>query len=494
MAGEGLFFTGVVLKNNRDLIQEQATRDSLQIQKDQLKLQQDEAAARRRQEREEGSKAISYSGDDINARLQDPYRANYDEYRGYMEQNSLDVYNLVPDAVQKRGDFESTLVTDGEKLKKISLDYKVIKDKIATGEIDTSKILTNPETGKFIFEENFDNIVNGYSGGESLDSLMSNFSLEYGDVVDVVDFIDPSNGLLDDILAKKENVAKVDKFQKDGKVTTTTNVLTDNVLNQFKQELRESLRLDQDGNYDVLEFQSLLQGQQAFVFADGSSGDARRAFANTSKENGGAGMAGNVGDTFLNKLDPKNQSFDQDLYNQYVEFIISEETKKAQSRYKPQVSVTEGSLKKGGTQEGLSQEDIDFLSGPSKSTLSYGNVQLKFDAGMYDDVTDRNIEVNIVPKSLLPGQGELQEFFEKQYKDEVGDTNKSVKGQVTRLGLTADNVKVASVKFGKKEYLIPYESISSEIAELKKTSVGYKIGQFESESTPQGIDTSKYNK
>ena len=148
----------------------------------------------------------------------------------------------------------------------------------------------------------------------------------------------------------------------------------------------------------------------------------------------------------------------------------------------------------GDAQEGLSQEDIDFLTGPSKSKLSYGNVQLKFDAGMYDDVTDRNIEVNIVPESLLPGQGELQEFFEKQYKDEVGDTNKSVKGQVTRLGLTVDNVKVASVKFGKKEYLIPYESISSEIAELKKTSVGYKIGQFESESTSQGIDTSKYNK
>ena len=56
MAGEGLFFTGVVLKNNRNLLQEQATRDSLQIQKDELKLRQDEAAARRRKEREEGGR------------------------------------------------------------------------------------------------------------------------------------------------------------------------------------------------------------------------------------------------------------------------------------------------------------------------------------------------------------------------------------------------------------------------------------------------------
>ena len=34
MAGEGLFFTGVVLKNNRDLIQEQATRDQLKLAKE----------------------------------------------------------------------------------------------------------------------------------------------------------------------------------------------------------------------------------------------------------------------------------------------------------------------------------------------------------------------------------------------------------------------------------------------------------------------------
>ena len=494
MAGEGLFFTGVVLKNNRNLIQEQATRDSLQIQKDQLKLQQDEAAARRRKEREEGTKAISYSGQDINARLQDPYRANYDEYKNYMNENSLDIYDLVPDAVKKRGDFESALVTDGEKLKKISLDYKVIKDKIAAGQIDTSKILTNPQTGKFIFEENFDSIVNGYSGGESLDSLMKNFSLEYNDVIDVVDFIDPSNGGFDDILANEKNKPKVDKFQKDGIITTTIDVATDSVLNQFDQFLRENLRLDQNGDYDVMEFRALLQGQQFMVFADGSSGDARKAFANTSKENGGAGLGGNVEDTFLKKLDPKDKSFDEGLYEEYVEFFINEQKKKQKLRYPQQVSTTEGSLKKGGTQESLSQEDIDFLTGPSTSTLSYGDVQLKFDAGMYDDVTDRNIEVNIVPESLLPGQGELQEFFEKQYRDEVGDTNKSVKAQVSRLGLTTDNVKVASVKFGKKEYLIPYESISSEIQELKKTSVGYKIGQFESESTPQGIDTSKYNK
>ena len=33
MAGEGLFFTGVVLKNNRDLIQEEAVREQLRLRR-----------------------------------------------------------------------------------------------------------------------------------------------------------------------------------------------------------------------------------------------------------------------------------------------------------------------------------------------------------------------------------------------------------------------------------------------------------------------------
>jgi len=484
MAGEGLFFTGVVLKNNRDLIQEQATRDSLQIQKDQLKLQQDEAAARRRQEREEGTKAISYSGDDINARLQDPYRANYDEYRGYMEKNSLDVYNLVPDAVQKRGDFESTLVTDGEKLKKISLDYKVIKDKIAAGEIDTSKILTNPETGKFIFEENFDSIVNGYSGGESLDSLMSNFSLEYGDVVDVVDFVDPSNGLLDDILAKKENVAKVDKFQKDGKITTTTDVLTDNVLNQFDQSLRESLRLDKNGDYDVMEFRALLQGQQDFVFADGSSGDARRAFANTSKENGGAGKAGNVEDTFLKKLDPKDQSFDEDIYNQYVEFIISEEKKKAKSRYKPQVSVTEKTGEQGET---LTEKDLSLITAEPKNVDQVNGLELKLDANQAATATIKDVQLTLKDLQSVEGQqlGGLMEpesvIANLEYFDPGAESFRADVKRITVLN-DANSTPVAEVDHNGKRMLVPLYLLHSELEKkFKEGSEGAKLIQYSRE-------------
>ena len=482
MAGEGLFFTGVVLKNNRNLIQEQATRDSLQIQKDQLKLQQDEAAARRRQEREEGSRAISYSGDDINARLQDPYRSNYDEYRGYMEKNSLDVYNLVPDAVQKRGDFESTLVTDGEKLKKISLDYKVIKDKIVAGQIDTSKLLTNPETGKFIFEENFDNIVKGYSSCESLDSLMSNFSLEYDDVVDVVDFVDPSNGSFDDILAK--NKPKVDKFQKDGRITTTTDVATDSVLNQFDQFLRESIRLDQNGDYDVMEYRALLQGQQFMVFADGSSGDARKAFANTSKENGGAGLGGNVEDTYLKKLDPKDQSFDEDLYNQYVEFFINEQKKKQKLRYPQQVSTTQKAEDK---KDVLTEKDLSLITAQPKNVDQVNGLELKLDANQVSTVTVPNVEITVNDLKAVEGQ-QLGSIVEPESVigtlEYFDDQSESFRADVKRITVLNDaqSTPVAELDYKGKRMLVPLYLLHSELEKkFKAGSEGAKLIQYSRE-------------
>ena len=156
--------------------------------------------------------------------------------------------------------------------------------------------------------------------------------------------------------------------------------------------------------------------------------------------------------------------------------------------------LTKKPTKKDDEQEGLSQKDIDFLSGPSSKIKPYGDVNFKLDKGMSDDLSDRSIQVNLIPESLFPGQGELQERFNDLYKDAVSDGSKGVEAQVTKVGLTTNNEKVAIVNYGTEEFLIPYESISSEIAELKKTSVGYKIGQLESESTPQGIDTSKYNK
>lgn len=58
MAGEGLFFTGVVLKNNRDLLKEQEARERLAMDKERLAMEKEELAARRKEARKKNYKGL----------------------------------------------------------------------------------------------------------------------------------------------------------------------------------------------------------------------------------------------------------------------------------------------------------------------------------------------------------------------------------------------------------------------------------------------------
>ena len=58
MAGEGLFFTGTVLKNSRNLLQEQAAREQLKLQNEQLDLQREEKIQARKDARAKNEKGL----------------------------------------------------------------------------------------------------------------------------------------------------------------------------------------------------------------------------------------------------------------------------------------------------------------------------------------------------------------------------------------------------------------------------------------------------
>jgi hypothetical protein len=485
MTGDGLFFTGVVYKRNLDLFAQQATRDQLKIQKEELELRKQEAVERRKKLREAGKvQPKDYSLDNMDPFLAEQFQSQVNNYTDFVRDNSLDIKDS-NELTSQQSKLESDLALNGNKYRSISTDLTSLNN-VAVGQNKGNlKLAEDGET--YLYQYNYQKIqeeVN--SGNMTLDQALEAYPIDPESMVKKSDFVPFYQALIDADDANPEKMYEQGEYNmtgiSDGQKTDTTS----QIASKLKVNANNNHNDDNAGqvyNNEMVEGPdgSRISGKQAFfleAYVDPDT-DVKGGITAPSQD-------------LMDQLDPKSENFNRALSDQYAEYLAGKISERGYRDKKDRRSSKVSGRTTSG--EGLSQEDIDFLTGPSKSTLSYGNVQFKFDAGMYDDVTDRNIEVNIVPESLLSGQGELQEFFEKQYKDEVGDTNKSVKGQVTRLGLTADNVKVASVKFGKKEYLIPYESISSEIAELKKTSVGYKIGQFESGSAPQGYDTSKYNK
>ena len=81
MAGEGLFFTGVVLKNNRDLIQEEAVREQLRLRREELDLQKKAMADQRAEARRNREKPESYSLESIDSRFIPKFSENVMSYK-----------------------------------------------------------------------------------------------------------------------------------------------------------------------------------------------------------------------------------------------------------------------------------------------------------------------------------------------------------------------------------------------------------------------------
>jgi|TARA_R100000149_G_C5877079_1_gene141051 hypothetical protein len=475
MSKSGLFFTGVVLKNNRNLIQEENARKRLDLLEEQINIQKQNAADRRARERQEGIRKSSAEADFTGIsddRIKSEIINRASNFNNFVANNYDSQDPLVQSEIQSRRD-ELKLFTEYAK----SLDTKITKYDPLNPDAASLRYQTDEE-GNNMIELNKANIFQEFQDGTfDLKSRIASFDNDFDGQV-IQDETTP--GYMADIESmQSESFVGADGNTYKGLPPGSKK----DFLNTFE---RNHLINPNTGTFASTQAEKDYMTNERFSIG-GAVLDGIGAYMAEVE-----GIKNEPKPEMRERFNPNNSElFDEKLHTDYVKYLGEKIWERETANRN--TLLARKATGEGGAQEGLSQEDIDFLTGPSTSTLSYGDVQLKFDAGMYDDVTDRNIEVNIVPESLLPGQGELQEFFEKQYKDEVGDTNKSVKAQVSRLGLTTDNVKVASVKFGKKEYLIPYESISSEIQELKKTSVGYKIGQFESESTPQGIDTSIYN-
>ena len=473
----GLFFTGTVLKNNRNLLEEENARKRLDLLEEQINMRKQDAADRRLAQRQSGIKSSSVKTDFTgisDPRIKSKIIDIASEYNNFVANNYEEALEnpLIQSEIQSRRD-EVKLFTEYAR----SLDTKITKYDPLNPDAASLRYQTDDD-GNNMIELNKANIFQEFEDGTfNLKDRVASFDNDFDGQV-IQDETTPGYmGYLDDI--KSESFIGADGNTYSGLKPGEK----DQFLNRFK---KNHLIKPSTGTFPSTQAEKDYMANERFEI-DGNVYDGIGAYLLEEE-----GIDNEPSPEERERFNPKSELFDTETHTKYVDYLANKIWER-ETANRNTLLISKATTDDGSGDE-LSQEDIDFLTGPSKSKLSYGGVNLKFDAGMYDDVTDRNIEVNIVPESLLSGQGELQEFFEKQYKDEVGDTNKSVVGKVTRLGLTDDNVKVASVKFGQKEYLIPYESMSGEIEELKKSSVGYKIGLFKSDGKSKGIDTSKYNK
>ena len=481
MAGEGLFFTGQVLKNNRNLLEEEATREKLAMQQEELNLRKQAAADKRKKDRKDGLKEVSVDADfsgiddprlklEISNRAQNLQRFVGDNYDSTDPEIKSEIEN------KKR---DLSLFVEYSK----SLDTKLSTYNPLNKDASSLRYQTD-EDGNNMIDVNKDNIFRSLQDGTfDLQSRIASFDGDFDGQV-IQDETTPGYiGFLTDMESesfigadgntyKGLNPGEKTQFLNDFKSNHLINPNTNNfVSTQAEKDYMTNERFEIDGNvYDgigayLLEKEGL---------RDEPSAEERERF------------------------NPKSEFFDEKLHTDYVNYlgekIWSRETANRNTL------LTKAKTEDKEDKNKLSQDRIDFFMSDSEETEPYGLSELKVSPNFGEDITDAGIVVSLTKASPIKEQGEvkLQEFNDLFDVSNSEGTDVPVQGKVSWVGMTSSGKTVARVEFSSQSFLIDLADISSEQQEVKTGSTTaldlFKLaesGVTTESSTGVG---SKYNK
>ena len=481
MAGEGLFFTGQVLKNNRNLLEEEATREKLAMQQEELNLRKQAAADKRKKDRKDGLKEVSVDADfsgiddprlklEISNRAQNLQRFVGDNYDSTDPEIKSEIEN------KKR---DLSLFVEYSK----SLDTKLSTYNPLNKDASSLRYQTD-EDGNNMIDVNKDNIFRSLQDGTfDLQSRIASFDGDFDGQV-IQDETTPGYiGFLTDMESesfigadgntyKGLNPGEKTQFLNDFKSNHLINPNTNNfVSTQAEKDYMTNERFEIDGNvYDgigayLLEKEGL---------RDEPSAEERERF------------------------NPKSEFFDEKLHTDYVNYlgekIWSRETANRNTL------LTKAKTEDKEDKNKLSQDRIDFFMSDSEETEPYGLSELKVSPNFGEDITDAGIVVSLTKASPIKEQGEvkLQEFNDLFDVSNSEGTDVPVQGKVSWVGMTSSGKTVARVEFSGQSFLIDLADISSEQQEVKTGSTTaldlFKLaesGVTTESSTGVG---SKYNK
>ena len=349
MAGEGLFFTGVVLKNNRDLIQEEAVREQLRLRREELDLQKQAIADERAKARRERQKPDSYSLESIDSRFIPKFSENVGSYKNSVAEN--------PDDEVSRSKNEASLGNDQQILKNITSDYQNLVELSKEGKDEK---FYRDSQGGYLYEYNMNEIVKGYNNGEDLVQLLNKFPLNYDDISDVTKFENPIGAKTSDFIKNQKAVEEIDGVQYP---------FSKGVQEKTRNFIIQNSTPNPDGSFDDPNFEMMMVKGQNIDFVNSGPADPRLVFGLSKGYS-------DLGEPFYKKINPKSGEgvFDPNLYKEFQEFLVDEMIKLEKSK-NPPVRIFRSS--RGSDQsKNVSQRFLDIFNTPSEAE-DIGGVNVK---------------------------------------------------------------------------------------------------------------------
>ena len=484
---DGLFFTGQVLKNNRDLLREDATRQQLAMQKESLELRKQQLADRKKEARRQGSKAKikDYSVEGMDPFLVDQFQSQVGQYQGFANENAMAIYDGDNEAKNQQLGLERDLTSNKSKYDNISSDLTSLNNLVTAGKADDLKLT---EDGEYLYEYNWNQVQEAVNSGEmDLDQALEAYPIDSQSMVNQSDFV-PFYMANDDYFEKDDEKREGMFPGKDGYEYLS---ISEDQKNQTTKEVIAKLRVDPNGEHADKNAGRVYNTEQFTIDGERMTGKEAFFLEAYKNDNGDLEKITAPSDTLMGQLDPQGENFNKELSDQYAEYLGKKIADREYEDRGPRRGSKSSTTKTG--EEVLSKDSISLLESPSDQLKNINNISVKLDdnkSAVVRDVT--KISVFLDDLQGVEGQNVGDEktpgtfLYNKNWYDSDSD---SVEATLQRVALTEDNKPVAVMDYNGSLFLVPLGRLDSSLFKNKfeKGSTGAKIIEYSNlESSQQG--------
>jgi len=454
MAGEGLFFTGTVLKNNRNLLSEENSRQELAMQQEQLEIQKQGAADKRKAQRQEGFKK-SQSSYDLSS-IQDPKLrlalANKVKELNKFSGDNWD--NDDPEIQSQIQDMRSNITSLAQYASQVDTKMQLYSP---LNEESNNLRYNQNEDGSRIIDSNYDAIISEMESGTfDLNSRSASFKNDF-----------------DGQIKKEDTIPAYKAFftENQGDFLGSDNNTYHGLLPGSKEEFLNDFKNDHVINASTNDFKST-QAEKTYTSGetfeiDGHYYTGLEAYL---LEVEGQRNVDSIKESELARFIPGSESFNEEDHNKYVDYlggkIWDRESKGIKSRLTGRAKPTQEE-KKDKTKTWYKDKKSYLSVSQDFRKERFGDVKLK--AGAYSSV--KRFTININPEDLLDGQGKLRSNMSKAFNTYTNGQGGTREAEVYAVGLTSGNISVGLAEVGGIKVLVPMDNFSAIAAEqFKKAS------------------------